>query len=410
MEKEDLFAAAADIESTTWSSPPPYPQGKPFTINFRNSLEQLANVDTVNGTCHVKIALMFYWTDTRMIGWEGKLPANLWGPYFDCYQKSPDCEIYSRAFAIVDAAVGRMKRTICIEGIIFNPMDVRDFPFDIDDVCLRFWTASNWKSLDGSDGCGLAKGRDYHLAQIEKKSGEGQWMNIGFGGDVPDWHLTGVSTKITTCGSAANGGQETSDFFFRIHLMRKSSYYMWKAVVPVWVLGALTLKTFVYPVDDLASRDAYIATLILANFAMTYVTASFLPRTDFLTSIDKVTNASLVLQFFIGFCNSILYIGDRMYPDHIETMFWINVGMGVFSTLFLIITSLVFLCPGYNRVSTLLKKLSKVERVTCDGMDYTSASQLGVDSSNSAAANVSLLTKIANMKKKDRVSKKVHAQ
>lgn len=24
-----------------------------------------------------------YWTDTRLIGWTGKLPSNLWGPYYD---------------------------------------------------------------------------------------------------------------------------------------------------------------------------------------------------------------------------------------------------------------------------------------------------------------------------------------
>ena len=29
-----------------------------------------------------------YWTDPRLIGWTGELPPNLWGPYYDCYNKT----------------------------------------------------------------------------------------------------------------------------------------------------------------------------------------------------------------------------------------------------------------------------------------------------------------------------------
>ena len=38
--------------------------------------------------CHCPLCpparqVVMYWTDTRLIGWTGKLPSNLWGPYYD---------------------------------------------------------------------------------------------------------------------------------------------------------------------------------------------------------------------------------------------------------------------------------------------------------------------------------------
>ena len=47
-------------------------------------------------------------------------------------------------------------------------------------------------------------------------------------------------------------------------------------------------------------RDQFLATTILASFAMLYVNSSFLPKTDFLTGIDKVTKWGLGLQFITG--------------------------------------------------------------------------------------------------------------
>jgi hypothetical protein len=44
---------------------------------------QLNDVDTVKGVANVKLGVVMYWTDTRLIGWTSKLPSNLWGPYYD---------------------------------------------------------------------------------------------------------------------------------------------------------------------------------------------------------------------------------------------------------------------------------------------------------------------------------------
>eukprot|EP01046_Picozoa_sp_COSAG06_P066107 COSAG06_NODE_16529_length_996_cov_1.136009_2_plen_86_part_00 len=44
------------------------------------------------------------------------------------------------AFELVDSATGRLKRSHLYDGTIDNLMDLRDFPFDLDDIELEFRT------------------------------------------------------------------------------------------------------------------------------------------------------------------------------------------------------------------------------------------------------------------------------
>ena len=93
----------------------------------------------------------------------------------------------------------------------------------------------------------------------------------------------------------------------KLHATRKSGFYIWKVLVPVWSLGLLSLKVFSYDVDNLEGQDALSCTLILSTFAMLFVISSFLPKTDFLTMVDQVVVMTLSLQVTLGFLSSLLF-------------------------------------------------------------------------------------------------------
>ena len=61
-----------------------------------------------------------------------------------------------------------------------------------------------------------------------------------------------------------------------------------KALVPLYFLMILSFGTFEFDVDDLSNRNGSVSTYFLAAFAMLYVVGEALPKTDFLTKIDKV--------------------------------------------------------------------------------------------------------------------------
>lgn len=74
-------------------------------------------------------------------------------------------------------------------------------------------------------------------------------------------------------------------------------YYLWKALLPLYLLTTLSMGTFHFEIDKLSDRCSTVSTFFLAAFAMLYVVGAALPKTDFLTKIDTVivvTTASLV--------------------------------------------------------------------------------------------------------------------
>jgi hypothetical protein len=74
-----------------------------------------------------------------------------------------------------------------------------------------------------------------------------------------------------------------------------------KALLPLYLVTALSFTTFDVPTDSMGIVERYsmISTYFLAAFAMLYVVGESLPKTDFLTKIDKVivmTTMSLALN------------------------------------------------------------------------------------------------------------------
>ena len=61
-----------------------------------------------------------------------------------------------------------------------------------------------------------------------------------------------------------------------------------KALLPLYFLMILSFGTFEFDVDNIEARSGSVSTYFLAAFAMLYVVGEALPKTDFLTKIDKV--------------------------------------------------------------------------------------------------------------------------
>merc|ERR1711985_164227 len=110
----------------------------------------VTSVDTANSTAYVSVGIAYYWTDSRLKGWQdAPLPANLWGPRVWLFNALKDFDYIYQDFDLADPSTGRMKRYCRYMGSIDNQMDLQDFPFDVDTIDLTFRTASHWRSGDG---------------------------------------------------------------------------------------------------------------------------------------------------------------------------------------------------------------------------------------------------------------------
>ena len=263
---EDAPAVHDAGDDAYWISAPKGENGEPIWIDFRFNLNKASDVDTVAGTAFIKLDVVLYWTDPRMIGWpedHADLPPKLWGPTMELVNALGDMQNESLVFSVVDAKTGRMKRAFGFTGVIENPMNLRDFPFDMDDITIMFATRSHWSTFDGETGGDVAKGMTYRLRQIREEV-EGKWLDLSWSGRIGECELHGVSTRVDELSTSAQG-QDQTDVVLSFHVTRKSAFYFWKCLLPLYLLFTLSLSTFHLETDNLEARVSTVSTYCLAS-------------------------------------------------------------------------------------------------------------------------------------------------
>jgi hypothetical protein len=170
---------------------------------------------------------------------------------------------------------------------------------------------------------------------------------------IAEWDLHGVSSRIEELPINASGAYQTKvtlDF----HVSRKAAYYFWKALLPLYLLTVLSFSTFEFECDNLSDRNATVATYFLAAFAMLYVVGSALPKTDFLTKIDKVIILTTVSLACVGLAARYL---SRVFNNHgVEVANTWNtiIEVGLVATYF-ISNCIIFLPAWWSQRSTIQK-------------------------------------------------------
>jgi hypothetical protein len=295
-----------------------------------------------------------------------------------------------------------LKRTVVLEGKVANDMGLEHFPFDADELEVSFWSASTFLTLDGSAGSPRPTGRTYVMRKVQEGGGEGEFFALGYKqGRLPDWETVGFSFKLNVA-PASTSGQLCDEFTLRIHVLRKSSFYMWKTVMPIWLLWCYSMMTFAYQPEDLGGRVSLGSTMLLATFAMLYVTGSHLPKTDFLTSIDRVTNAALAEQFFSGFCAVVFYRLDYHEVASTQVLMGASTLTAVALIVIFVALNLYWLFPGWRRQRKLRRlALATESTVLDDGFDYKAISSLAkwrdIDTTNGKHSGLDcLLHRAAN--------------
>lgn len=175
-----------------------------------------------------------------------------------------------------------------------------NFPFDMDTLDFNFHTTSHWKCRDGSQENMNAFGRTYSIYPIECVE-EGASKNDPFcrledenSGKVPEWTIHGYTYKIETQNQVTGVGSDT--IAFAMLLERKTGYYVWKTLFPLYLITTLNLTVYAFSPDNLEARLNHCTVLVLTSFATLFVMNGELPKVDYLTSIDKVVILTLFLN------------------------------------------------------------------------------------------------------------------
>lgn len=337
-----------------WIDPPTPKGGGDLFVDFRAGTSLIAQISTAEETAYIKAHIAMYWTDPRFIGYQSTtLPPDLWGPWPVVRNCSASEFSYDdREFVLLNRETGRMKRFVVYEGTIHNRMEnLTDFPFDADTVTIEFASTGNWRTRDGSIAGSVAKGAGFVLREVREKD-EGNIIGVYWGGDISEWSMHGASYIMTD--QKDKSGHITRQISLKFKICRRATYYMIKVLVPLYLLVLLFAGTFVFPVEDLPSRHDSTMTGFLAAFALIYVVSEHLPKTSFLTPVDKAILISLVSMATCAIANWVVYsiaINDTV--DKAET---INLWFGVaLASVFSVSNFLIFARSAWRRRSTKLQ-------------------------------------------------------
>ena len=307
----DVDVWRANVEEDYWL-PPPGPSDSPLQVDFRCACFKLTDVSTVSFTAMIKFVVVFEWNDPRMRGLSvttNDLPGDLWGPDIILENAQNDLSVIYDSFSLIAQQTGRLKRTVTFHGNVFNPMSLKDFPFDNDDLEMKFISICNWRTLDGSRQGNDPVKQVYFLKPILDRS-DVPFFLLGWGGKVNEFKMLGWKEAVINPKTAG----PPIIFKFDIQLARKWQYYVWKVCVPLWLIVLTSIAPYgiepsdfqgkAFGVNDnriapshissLKGRLEVIFTLLLSSVALLYVVQESIPKISFLTVIDKIVMASLV--------------------------------------------------------------------------------------------------------------------
>jgi len=288
-------------------------------VELSFEIGSVSHIDTVSCTVFICLYVAYYWTDARIAGWNAdeSLPPSLWAPklFLTNMFTNGDQQLRgeSDGISLIDTTMGRLICYNTIQGTIANTMDLRMFPFDVDEIDIRFESWSHGQTANGENIPFTPGPKAYRLRQSGSSGvrlvGEGKFLECSYWDGFIDneWEIQGLSSKIEDLPLEYGHGHEVTSVVLAFHVSRKSAYYFWKALLPLYLLTVLSMSTFHFETDNLSDRNATISTYFLAAFAMLYVVGASLPKTNFLTKLDKVVVATTLSLAFTGIASLILF-------------------------------------------------------------------------------------------------------
>jgi hypothetical protein len=211
-------------------------------------------------------------------------------------------------------------------------MDLTDFPFDTDVMDIQF--DFQLQGLPEPQASLCLPSMDTNLQAHKSPAWE------AFGGKVGRtqilrpllqdsalacWRLCGVGMVE----SSVVLNQTFSSIYLRAFIARHPFYYIAKIVLLLFMSTSLTFSVYIIPKEDIADRLGYIATMFLATGALIFVANDDLPKSQYLTCMDKVVLLSFVEIFLIGVENVLAY---QFWPDLNSVLVCYGLG-GLYLTL-----------------------------------------------------------------------------
>ncbi len=251
---------------------------KPTEVKVGLFLIDVTTISDVDQTIRVDFWLQQNWTDDRLVNFEGcefRLD-EVWTPGIDIinsgrlFQRNPD--------SVRVGPGGQMTYGKRLSGALVFPYRAAEFPFDRHEIVISVFTP-------------IYSQQNLVLSVNDDVTGRtDRQLNI------PDWQIRNVFAKIVTHNVEVIDGK-FSRFDFHIPAKRLSSYYVWKIIVPLCLIVAMSWTVFWIDPSQYGPQIGMSATSMLTLIAFNFAQSNIVPRLSYFTIMDTFIAGSTVLVF-----------------------------------------------------------------------------------------------------------------
>jgi len=240
----------------------------------------LTKVDDVDQTLTVDLLITQEWTDERLSGLEGcQLPlTSVWHPQLD-FLNSGYMERRRSASAdqVEVGPEGLVRHQQRYYGSLASYHSLREFPFDEQEFKISL------VSPEYADD-------EVALVVNDAQTGKRDLLNIS------DWSIDSIGASTGTY-LTETIGRRLSTYEFGISARRQVGFYLWKVIVPLTLIVAMSWTVFWVSPAQFGPQIGLSATAMLTLIAFQFALVNILPKLAYFTVLDRFIVGSTILVF-----------------------------------------------------------------------------------------------------------------
>jgi len=277
-------AAAQPLEGANACAPPNYkihvrpdPPGSPTEVQIGVLIVDLVEINDVDRTISIDLALRMRWTDPRLAAWNGcKLSVDdIWFPELVLDSSGKVFERWPLRVRIGEG--GQVIYLQRVSGTLSSYHKLTDFPFDSQKISMSIFPLE-WSR------------QEVVFRPDETFSGIASPINIS------DWQIHGVDAWVAD-EQFDIFEQVRSVYILDILAQRHQGYYILKTMLPIALIVVMSWSVFWIDPEQFGTQIGLSATSVLTMIAFIFATTNMLPRLGYFTVLDRYIATATVFVF-----------------------------------------------------------------------------------------------------------------
>jgi hypothetical protein len=251
--------------------------GQPIKISVGVLMKDLMAIDDVNQNLIGEFGIVLRWTDPRLSQLEGCEISidNIWSPGLVFLNSGRRFIGHPRVASIGPG--GQVKYVQMYSGAFSTYHNLSDFPFDKQSFRISLISLKWWEE-------------DVVLVVNEKMAGRLKRL------DISDWIIKGVEATVGREYGPSHK-RFKSRYDFNISAERIKAYYLWKVILPLCLIVAMSWCVFWINPAQYGPQIGLSATSMLTLIAFIFATTNMVPKLGYLTILDRFIVGSTILVF-----------------------------------------------------------------------------------------------------------------